>query len=72
VASGITNGILYNFTPNVEIMQTYRMSGNSAPSSGSDGIHAFDPEGVAYISHSQPIDVYLMAHGSAGTVRVDV
>lgn len=73
VASGITNGILYEFTPNVCMQQTYREEGCAPPTHCNDGFPIFEGPShkVAYISNSQPIDVYLYACAKEALVRVD-
>lgn len=73
VASAVTAGALYNMTPTVEYMQTYRMAGQAAPSNNDGAILAFsDPYAPLAISAAAAIDVYLKAVGANGSVRVDV
>lgn len=73
VAENVTGGTIYNMTPDVEYMQTYRMTGEAAPAVDTDAVPAFiyknDPLGI---SASVAIDVYLKAVGEAGAVRVDL
>lgn len=73
VAQSVVAGAIYNMTPSVEFLQTYRMTGQSAPSDGSDSVPAFiyKHEPLS-ISAPEAIDVYLMPIGSAGVVRVDL
>lgn len=73
VAQNTTFGAIYNMTPNVKFMQTYRMTGESAPANGDDAVPAFlypyEPLGI---SAPAAIDVYLKAIGEDGSVRVDL
>lgn len=73
VATNVTAGVIYNMLPEVEYVQTYRMTGGSAPANDTDAVPAFiykhDPIGI---SSTAAIDVYLKAIGEAGSVRVDV
>jgi hypothetical protein len=73
VASGVTTGYIYNMTPNVEFLQTYREVGNLPPSVDEDAYPAF-VYGQHYerIKHATSIDVYMMARETPGVVRVDV
>jgi hypothetical protein len=72
VASGITEGAIYNMSPTVPFMQTYRMGGSSAPASDVDAFPAFsDAYAPLAISAAEAIDVYMKAVGIAGSVRVD-
>lgn len=72
VATNVTSGAVFNMTPEVPFMQTYRMTGQPAPSSDADAVFAFvDPDAPLVIGASAAIDVYLKAVDSAGSVRVD-
>jgi len=50
-------------------LQTYRTTGGSAPTLRSEGVPFY---GSVDIESSFDIDVYVMATGAAGSVRVDV
>jgi hypothetical protein len=72
VASGVTAGAIYNMTPSVKFLQTYRTAGQAAPSDNTEGVFAFnDVYSPLGISASAAIDVYLMALTTSGIVRVD-
>lgn len=51
-------------------LQTYRLTGEAAPTEKSEGVRVERP-GMA-IDSSPGIDVYIYAIGQAGSVRVDV
>jgi hypothetical protein len=73
VAQAVVAGAIYNMTPQVQFLQTYRMTGQSAPSGNTDAVPAFfykyEP---LSISAAEAIDVYLKPVGAAGSVRVDI
>lgn len=73
VASNVTSGQVgkLNKRPNL-YLQTYRMSGNAAPTSGTEGIPVFVNSDSEEISAAAGIDIYIMAVGNDGEVRVDV
>jgi len=52
-------------------LQTYRMTGGAAPTDQAEGVPALI-SGNDVISATAAIDVYIMAVGAAGRVRVDV
>jgi len=70
VATNVTVGSIkiMSDTPNV-YFHTYRETGDAAPTNVNIG-KAF--EDSADISHSQGIDVYIMAQNKDGRVRVDL
>lgn len=53
-------------------LETYRMTGNAAPTDREEGIPAFMTAYSELISASAGIDVYIMAIGDNGKVRVDL
>jgi len=69
VADNVTSGQVWVIIGNVEYLQTYRDAGDPAPTLRSDGV---DLEEVAWISATAGIDVYVMALGDVGRVRVDL
>lgn len=73
VAQSVVAGAIYNMTPGVEFLQTYRMTGQAAPTNGNDSVPAFlyKHEPLS-ISAPEAIDVYLMPVGQDGSVRVDL
>ena len=73
VASNVTAGRLHKLDsrPNSYI-QTYRMTGNPAPVNIGEGAVTMVIENSDTIESAAPIDVYIMARGRDGRVRVDV
>ena len=69
VATNVKAGVVSPFKTNVVYSQTYRDTGNPAPTDLLDAL-AFDEPHM--ISASTGIDVYIYAHKKAGSVRVDV
>jgi len=69
VADNVKSGQVWIIKGNVEYLQTYRDAGDPAPTLRSDGV---DLEEVAWISATAGIDVYVMAIGDVGRVRVDL
>ena len=69
VADNVTSGQVWVIIGNVEYLQTYRDAGLAAPTQRSDGV---DLQEVAWISATAGIDVYVMAIGDVGRVRVDL
>jgi hypothetical protein len=73
VATNITTGLLNRNSSKPSVYkQTYRMTGNPAPTDLSDAAPLFAKEITEEISSSAAIDVYVWPIGAAGSVRVDV
>jgi len=53
-------------------LETYRMTGSSAPALQTEGVTIFLNTNSEEISASAAIDVYIMAVGEDGEVRVDI
>ena len=73
-AANVTSGRLkiLSTAPNA-YLETYRMTGEAAPTNQSEGIPAFPDDGVtAEIQSVAPIDVYIMAVGKDGKIRADL
>jgi hypothetical protein len=69
VAENVTTGYVKTKIKHPNIyLETYRLTGGTPPTDQSEGI-PFDK--IAEISSSVAIDVYIMAVGSNGSVRVD-
>lgn len=71
VATSVTSGQIHLLSnAPTQYSQTYRMTGEDAPTDLSDAVVI----GQTSIPISAPasIDVYVYAHGSAGSVRVDL
>ena len=73
VASNVTGGQVKKLDtrPNL-YLETYRTSGDPAPTDLSEGVPCFVGRYSEEISASAGIDVYIMAVGQNGRVRVDV
>ena len=74
VASNVTAGRIKmaSTAPNA-YLETYRMTGNPAPTDQSEGVPAFPFDGAtADIEAAAAIDVYIMAVGKDGKVRADL
>jgi hypothetical protein len=74
VATGILSGVIYrlNVMPEVYV-QTIRLTGGAAPTDLSDAAQIFvDGAKAAVVNSEASVDVYVMACGAAGSVRVDV
>ena len=84
VATSITTGMIHRLSTDVDYYQTYRLTGESAPSSPTLGtipeeaVRMFELSGSEQISSSTAIDVYIMVKydntlaGRDGKVRVDI
>ncbi len=84
VATNVTTGIIHRLTSVVEYYQTYRLTGESAPSAPTLGtlpeeaVRIFEDGNQESILSSAAIDVYLMVKyndtlaGRDGKIRVDV
>ena len=73
VATSVVTGMVHKVesTPD-SYQQTYRLTGEDAPTAESDGVVLFDGMQSEPISSSDSIDVYIWAKGAAGRVRVDL
>jgi hypothetical protein len=68
VATNATSGVIYNIS-NLEMRQTYRMTGDPPPTTLEEGVDIGD--GYAEISNNAGIDIYLWSD-TQGKVRVDL
>ncbi len=73
VASSVTRGVVRRkkLNPN-KYLQTYRDTGDDAPTEVDEGQVTFQQGEMAVISSATAIDVYIMAVDAAGSVRVDL
>ncbi len=73
VATNVTAGKVCKIdkTPGM-YLETYRMTGNAAPVNISEGVPCFANSNSEIIEASSGIDVYIMARGNDGSVRVDL
>lgn len=70
VATNQTTGVIHVLkTDAARYLQTYRMTGNPAPTLLSEGVPFTE---LLQISASLGIDVYIWCQGKAGSVRVDL
>jgi hypothetical protein len=73
VATAVTTGTLHRKDNTPTYKQTYRLTGEAAPTLEAEGVLMFvdDPE-KEIISHNAPIDVYVWCVNADGKLRVDV
>lgn len=73
VATNVLTGVIHRFdvTP-YGYLQTYKVTGDSAPTLKSDGVAAFKNCNQEQISAGAGIDVYIYAITDKGKVRIDV
>jgi len=73
VATNVATGIIHqvDLTP-YEYLQTYRLTGEAAPTLKTDGVPAFENNRREVIFATVNIDVYLFSITDAGKVRVDI
>ncbi|RLB92830.1 MAG: hypothetical protein DRH26_05330 [Deltaproteobacteria bacterium] len=73
VATNVTTGAIHKFdvTP-YEYLQTYRDTGDPAPTLITEGIPAFENSRTDMISATSGIDIYLYPITATGKVRVDL
>ena len=84
VATSVTTGVIHRLTTVVEYYQTYRLTGEAAPTGPTLGtvpeeaVKMFEQSSNEPIDSSNPIDVYIMVKydntlaGRDGKLRVDV
>ena len=72
IATGVTAGMIHKINVEPHMLQTYRDTGDAAPTIRSDGVPVFTKEYHEEIKSGQAIDVYLWSDGLAGNVRVDL
>ena len=73
VANSVTAGTVHKLSNAPTLYkQTYRLAASGPPSDELDGVPAFVNDEPLAISADAVIDVYIMAKGKAGSVRVDL
>jgi len=73
VATNVKTGMIHKRTKKRSTyLQTYRLTGEAAPTNRNEGIEAFSKCGSISIGSDVEIDVYIMCLGTTGSVRVDV
>jgi len=72
VAIKVSTGLIHRKLSIPLYLQTYRDTGETAPTSRDEGVPVFVDSNTAVISAAANIDVYLWAIGKPGEVRVDL
>ncbi len=72
VATAVQTGQLWKANTSPDYFQTYKITGDPAPTTRGEGMALFSNGISEPISSAVLIDVYVYAAGSAGRVRVDV
>jgi len=73
VATNVTAGSIKRFSTNPnKYLETYRMTGGTPPTDSSEGVEMFLNGNSEQIAAAAGIDVYIMAVGTNGRIRVDV
>jgi len=71
VATNVTQGFIHIIGGPARYVQTYRDTGEAAPTDAEEGV-SFDISGSEAIAATLGIDVYVQARGIPGKVRVDL
>lgn len=84
IATGVTTGIIHRLTTVVYYYQTYRLTGEAAPTTPTidiipdEAARIFDQLNYEPINSAEPIDIYIMCANQdddandIGKIRVDV
>ncbi|MEE9499580.1 MAG: hypothetical protein V3V24_09605 [Nitrospinaceae bacterium] len=73
VATGVMLGTVHKLSNDPTLYkQTYRLAASAAPTDELDAVPAFVNDEPLAISADAIIDVYIMAKGKEGSVRVDL
>lgn len=73
VATNVVSGQLHKASKDPErYLQTYRQTGDVAPTLESEGVPAFVNSDTEEISAGEGIDVYIYAVSNTGNVRADL
>jgi len=73
VASSVTAGTIFKLTQKREIyLQTWRIAGNTAPTTIVEGVDMFEEYDFVVIDSQYPIDVYVRCIDLNGKIRVDL
>lgn len=74
VATDVTSGVIHKTTAIASrYLQTYKLTGEAAPTLKADGVRIFDDGLDEIIASSVGIDVYIFVVGEVnGRVRVDI
>lgn len=73
VATGVVTGVLHNKKTDAIYLQTYRVTGEAAPTDRAEAVRMFidNPE-EEVISAKEPIDVYVWCDNDDGILRADL
>ena len=72
IATAVITGFVHRKNHIPKYLQTYKQTGEAAPTLLSDGVGLFLEFNTEEITDSNPIDVYIWCTGAAGRVRVDL
>lgn len=84
VATDVVTGIIHRLITTVYYYQTYRLTGESAPTTPTQGtipeeaVKIFETSAQEHISSIMPVDVYIMVANQdddaddAGKIRIDI
>jgi len=72
VATAVTYGEVWVINNDPNYLHTYKLTGEAAPNDTTDRPKAVNLDINASIAHDALIDVYVMATGAVGQVRVDL
>jgi hypothetical protein len=72
VATAVTYGEVWVINNDPHYIHTYKLTGQAAPDNVTDRPKAVNLEINASIASAEEIDVYVMATGAVGQVRVDL
>jgi len=78
VAEDVVTGVIHRLVSTVNYYQTYRLTGQAAPTELSERVRIFEQSNEAAISATEAIDVYLYCENNDadsddnGKVRIDL
>jgi len=72
IATNVTSGIVHKLLTGPVYKQTYRLTGQAAPTLETEAALMFENSMSEEISADAAIDVYVWCIGAAGKVRVDL
>jgi hypothetical protein len=73
IATSVTAGTIYNKKTTSGYFQTFRLTGDNAPTDLAEGVSMFiDQPDFEEIGNDSPIDIYVYSLGKDGVLRVDV
>ena len=72
IATSVVTGFVHKIIHTRRYLQTYKETGETAPTLKAEGVGLFLESNTEEISSSSPIDIYVWCVGDAGRVRVDL